>query len=202
MSDFLMDEFYHNHGIRPQFLVPDGIDVSLFSDDRPKRTIDILGAGNLVSIKRYDIFIQVVSAINDSYKNINVVLCGGGSEEEQLRAQISQSGLANNVTLTGLCPQKEVLELMKKTRVFLHTSVYEGFGNVCIEALYAGAHVISFTRPMKEPIPHWHIVATKEEMIDKALAILQDEDTAYTPVLPFDMNDSARKFIDILVAQE
>lgn len=200
MSDFLMEEFYNNHGIRPGFLVPDGIDVSQFCNEQCERTIDIMGAGNLVLLKRYDIFIQVLSEINDTCKNINAVLCGGGSEEENLKTQISHLGLEDNIVLTGLLPQKEVLDMMKKTKIFLHTSIYEGFGNVCIEALYAGAHVISFTQPMKKPIPHWHIVTTKKEMVDKALAILQDEHTDYTPVLPFDMNDSAKEFIDILVA--
>lgn len=200
MSDFLKDEFYRSHAISPKHLIPDGIDISLFSSGQPERTIDIMGAGNLVTLKRYDMFVEVVSAINDRYGSVNTVLCGGGPEDEQLKAQISGLGLTDNVELTGLLPQKEVLELMKKTKIFLHTSVYEGFGNVCIEALYAGAHVISFTRPMKERIPNWHIVATKEEMTDKALAILQSENTKYTPVLPFDMNDSAKKFIEILVA--
>jgi glycosyltransferase involved in cell wall biosynthesis len=201
MSDFLMNEFAKNHGIRPQFLIPDGIDVSLFTNEQPERTIDIMGAGNLVLLKRYDIFIDVVAAIKEQYPSANTILCGGGTEEENLKAQINQLGLTDSVMLTGLRPQKEVLELMKKTKIFLHTSVYEGFGNVCIEALYAGAHVISFTQPMQQAIPHWHIVITKEEMIEKALALLQDEHTEYTPILPFDMNDSARQFIDILAEE-
>ena len=69
---------------------------------------------------------------------------------------------------------------------------------MCIEALYAGAHVISFTRAMNQNIPHWHIVSTKEEMINKAIELLQNKETEYTPVFPFDMNDSARKFIQLL----
>lgn len=202
MSDFLADEFYRSHGISPAHLIPDGIDISLFSSAQPERTIDIMGAGNLVTLKRYEIYVQVVSAINDRYRPVNAVLCGSGSEEENLKAQISLLWLKESIKLTGLLPQKEVLELMKKTKIFLHTSVYEGFGNVCIEALYAGAHVISFTRPMNEAVPNWHIVTTKEEMIEKALSLLQDENTVYTPVLPFDMNDSAKKFIEILAAPE
>jgi glycosyltransferase involved in cell wall biosynthesis len=198
MSDFLTDEFYNNHGIRPEFLIPDAIDTTLFNDETPERTIDILGAGNLVAIKRYDIFIQVVGAIAAKHGHTTTVLCGSGTEEEKIKEQVSLAGLDSMVSLTGLIPQKEVLKLMKKAKIFLHTSIFEGFGNVCIEALYAGAHVISFTRPMKADIPHWHIVTTKEEMIAKALDLLQDDQTPYTPMLPFDMNDSAKKFIEIL----
>lgn len=202
MSDFLTEEFYKNHTIRPQYLIPDGVDTSLFSDKPIERTIDILGAGNLVPLKQYDIFIQVVDAIAAKIDNTNAVLCGNGTEEKNIKHQINQRGLDKQVTLTGLIPQKEVLELMNATKIFLHTSNYEGFGNVCIEALYAGAHVISFTRPMKEAIDHWHIVTTKEEMISKALEILQNKQTDYTPVLPFNMDDSAKKFIAILTADK
>jgi hypothetical protein len=51
---------------------------------------------------------------------------------------------------------------------------------------------------MEDAILHWHIVATKEEMIAKALDILQNDQTKYTPVLPFNMEDYARKFMTIL----
>lgn len=198
MSDFLMNEFSKNHSIRPKYIIPDAIDTSLFNAEPRERTIDILGAGNLVTIKRYDLFVEVVAAVIQQRGNTNTVLCGDGTEQENIKEQIIRAGLNDMISLTGLIPQKQVLELMQQTKLFLHTSIYEGFGNVCIEALYAGAHVISFTRPMQQDIPHWHIVTTKEEMIAKALEILQNDKTAYTQVLPFNMNDSAKMFVEIL----
>jgi hypothetical protein len=63
--------------------------------------------------------------------------------------------------------------------------------------LYAGAHVISFTKPMHQQIPHWHIVSTKEEMIARALELLRDHHAVYSSVLPFDMNDSAKQFMKL-----
>jgi hypothetical protein len=38
----------------------------------------------------------------------------------------------------------------------------KGFGYVNLEALYAGASVVSFVRPMDEPIPNWHIANNEE----------------------------------------
>ena len=37
----------------------------------------------------------------------------------------------------------------------------------CLEALYAGCHVISFCKPMNTDFEHWHIVNTEEDMIKK-----------------------------------
>ena len=79
----------------------------------------------------------------------------------------------------------------------MHTSAYEGFSTVCAEALYAGTYVISFTKAMHHPIEHWHIVSSKEEMIKKALEILNDPLTDYTPVLTYSMDDSAKAMMKL-----
>lgn len=205
MSDFLQNEFHKSHGIRPAHLIPDAIDTLLFdkdndqdeNKDKKERTLDILGAGSFSPLKQYDVFIEVVAAIKEQLQHTKAILCGDGSERARIEDKIKETGLEDDLKLTGSIPQKEVLRLMKRTKVFLHTSNYEGFGNVCIEALYAGAHVISFTKPMNQQIPHWHIVSTKEEMIAKALELLQDQDTVYSSVLPFDMNDSAKQFMKL-----
>ena len=200
MSDFLVAEFQRNHGIRPAHLVPDAIDTYLFDRVEKERNIDLLGAGGLHPLKQYDVFVSVVAAVRADLGNVNAYLCGDGTERPRIENEIKKADLEKELQLTGYLPQKQVLRLMQRTKVFLHTSNYEGFGNVCIEALYAGAHVISFTKPMNQDIPHWHIVTTKEEMIAKALDLLQDDTTDYTPVLPFDMEDSAKQFMQLFGA--
>jgi SAM-dependent methyltransferase len=86
---------------------------------------------------------------------------------------------------------------MQRTKILLHTSGYEGFGVVCLEALYAGAHVISFCRPMEQDIPHWHIADSPEEMMQMAEEILRDPATSYTPVLPYTMKDTVRSVMEL-----
>ena len=50
---------------------------------------------------------------------------------------------------------------------------------------------------MQHNIDHWHIVQTKEEMIRKAGDILKNPGTAYTSVLPYTMDDSARAIMQL-----
>ena len=64
---------------------------------------------------------------------------------------------------------------MCRSKVFLHTSAYEGYAVACAEALYAGAHVVSFCKPMEKGNSQEHIVETKEEAIDKTRQILCDK---------------------------
>jgi glycosyltransferase involved in cell wall biosynthesis len=197
ISDFLVDEFERNHGLRPAHMIPIGIDTTLFGSSAMPRTIDLLGAGSLIPLKQFDIFIEVIQKIALRLPDIQARICGDGPEREKLQAMIDASGLQRNVLLAGRAPHAGLLQTMQQSRILLHPSAYEGFGAVCLEALYAGAQVISFCRPMKAEIPHWHIVNTPGEMAVRALRILMDEQQDFTPVLPFEVNEVAIRIMTL-----
>ena len=106
-------------------------------------------------------------------------------------------GLEENVSLAGELPYQEVLAMMQRAKILLHPSAYEGFSGVCMEALYAGAHVISFCRAMNENIDHWYIVQSEEEMKEKILELLHDPGTAYKSVTAFPMDDTVKKIMEL-----
>lgn len=197
MSDFLLESFQKNHGIRPAWIIPDAIDISLFGKQPKIRDIDIIGAGGLSTLKQYCMFIEVVAEIKKNYPDVSACLCGDGEERENLHEQIKKLDLEQNIRLTGVLPQTMVLALMQRSKILLHPSLYEGFGNVCIEALYAGAEVISFVQPMKQQILHWQIAHDKADMILRIMNLLRNKSLSHEPVLPFDMHDSANKFMHL-----
>jgi glycosyltransferase involved in cell wall biosynthesis len=191
LSDFMADEFFRNHGKRPGRIIPLGIDTAAFPPDTvQERTVDVLGVGSLIPLKRYDIFITVVAALKPSHPNIRAVLCGHGPEETKIRKMIRALDLEENVVLTGEVPHSRVLSMMQKSKLFLHPSEYEGYSSACLEALYAGCHVISFARAEKRDIDHWHIVASEYEMIATASALFDEED--FSSVLVHRMENSVR----------
>src|SRR6185295_12039608 len=140
LSDFIQDEFERNHGIRPRFVIPPGIDETLFGSIPKEKDIDLLGVGSLIPLKQYDIFIEVVAELKRQVPGMKALLVGKGPEKEKLQSLISKFKLESGVTMTGEFPYNEVLKLMQRAKVFLHPSSYEGFGCVCLEALGAGAH--------------------------------------------------------------
>ena len=73
---------------------------------------------------------------------------GRAEEEGELKKMIAGYELTENIILTGELPHREVLQIMKRSKVFLHTSRYEGISVVCQEALNAGCQVISFVHLM------------------------------------------------------
>jgi len=160
--------------------------------------------------------VETIESIrNQTYQNWELIIVDDGSDDntEEIIAQlkeerirfykagleglIAKSGLQENITLTGELPHHELLQLMQQTKVFLHPSSYEGFGVVCLEALYSGAVVISFVKPMQMDIKNWHIVNTKEEMTQKTLEILQYPYAVYERVTVFTIDDTAKKMMEL-----
>lgn len=197
LSDFIADEFYRNHGVRPAYTIPAGIDPDLFPAGSPERDIDVLGAGSLIPLKQYDVFIDIIAEVAKSHPGIRAVICGKGPEHERLQAQIDRLGLMNNVTLTGELPYDKVLESMKRAKIFLHTSSYEGLGMVCLEALYAGAHVISFCRPVNKDIPKFDVSENTHKMLLRLFTLIEKKETNYLPVFPYRMAETASKIINL-----
>ncbi len=196
ISDFVASEMEKSHQLRPRHIIPFGIDPKIYGEERLLRNIDILGAGSLIPLKQFEVLIRVVKRLREESKNIYAVICGNGPEKQKLIQLIQELGLDSNIQMIGERSHKEIVELMKKTRVLLHPSSYEGFGMVCLEALGAGSKVLSFTRAMKNELPHWTVVADEEEMYAKAREILSENST-YEPVIPYKMEDSVRKLMNL-----
>jgi glycosyltransferase involved in cell wall biosynthesis len=197
LSDFIAREFNKNYGIKPQHLIPGAVDISLFKSPPPERNIDVMGAGSLIPLKQYDVFIDIVWSLKRDFPNIKTVICGKGPEVGSLQHKINMLGLEDNIALLGELPHAKVLELMQRAKVFMHTSNYEGFGVVCLEALYADAKVVSFVRPMDADIPNWNIAENTDMMEKIVKSCLNDADSSYGPVLPYAVSDTVKAIVKL-----
>ncbi len=197
LSDFLQDEFERNHGIRPLHVVPAGIDRSLYPSIFPEKDIDVMAAGSLIPLKQYEIFITIIAELKKKMPGIKAMLIGDGPEKQKLEKFIFSLGLQVTISMTGELPHPEVVKQMMRAKIFLHPSSYEGFSGVCLEAIGAGAQVISFINPMRATIPHWQIATSEEDMITKTISILHDPGTDHSSVIPYQLDDSASKMIGL-----
>jgi glycosyltransferase involved in cell wall biosynthesis len=199
ISDFLQREFEQNHRIKPAHIIPIGIDTSLFPTHAMRRNIDLLGAGSLIPLKQYDQLVAATAEIAGHYPGLRSVLLGNGPEETALQKQIGTLQLDQCLTMPGKQSRTDTLAYMQRSKIFLHPSAYEGLGMVCLEALYAGAHVISFCKPLDIYLEQWHVVSSKEEMAAKALALLQSPATSYNSALPYRMEETAMQLMQLFV---
>ena len=189
LSDSLSKEFNTNYGIKPQHIIPPGIDPTMFGAPIPEKHIDIMGAGSLIPLKQYHLFVDIVKKLTLSFPSLKTAICGKGPEMENLKRQIKNNGLEKNIKIKGELPQRDVLALMQRSKIFLHTSNYEGFGVVLTEALYAGARVVSFVKPMDDMPAEFHQAKNEEDIVNTITGLLSNADLSHYPVLiyPIDM---------------
>lgn len=197
LSDFIVEEVRKNYGVLPTEIIPVGIDTSLFDKPSLKRDIDILGAGSLIPLKQYDIFVDAISFLKDFYPEIKAVICGKGPEMDRLKALAALKNLDGNLEFKGELPHQEVLALMQRSKILLHPSNYEGYGAVLSEALYAGAHVVSFCQPMLKPARHHHIIKSKDEINSKILWLLRKKRMEHDPVRMCSIQQIAKNMITL-----
>ena len=198
----MQEEFERNYGTKPLQVIPPGVRSEPARLPQQEKDIDLLAAGSLIPLKEYDTLIDVVLKMKTTLPTIRLVLIGDGPELQPLQAMIVKHSLEKNVQLAGALPHNDVLRYMQRARLFLHPSSYEGFGVVCLEALAGGAQVISFVQPMKREIEGWHLVKSKADMAEKALALLQDPLTGYQPKAPFCLEDTAQQIFQSIAAKQ
>jgi glycosyltransferase involved in cell wall biosynthesis len=109
-SDFLADEFYRNHRVRPANIITNGIDTSLNLLTAQNRDIDLIGVGSLSVIKNYDQFVEIVADLKRINPSIRAVLCGDGEDMERIRKMVSANSLSENIELTGMLSPKKVFK--------------------------------------------------------------------------------------------
>ena len=197
LSDFVAREVKKNYGVSPLQIIPAGVDTSLFGAAPDKRDIDVLGAGSLIPLKQYHLFIEAIGFLRGFVPGIKAVICGKGPETDRLQDLAKALHLNDNLFFAGELPHAEVLALMQRSKIFLHTSEYEGFGAVLSEALYAGAHVVSFCKPMDKDYRHHYVVKNKTEMNARLLAIIKNKRRGHDPVLMCTAEQVAKNIISL-----
>jgi glycosyltransferase involved in cell wall biosynthesis len=109
---------------------------------------------------------------------------------------IAARSLQGNIQLLGDVPHAEVLSMMQSAKIFLHPSAYEGFSTACNEALYAGAQVIAFCKPMNKNFDHLHIVSSAGEMTATARDILFKNKT-HDRILTYSIAETCARILQL-----
>ena len=199
MSDFLKDEFLKNHQIEPKFVVTNGINPTLFEPlNTELRPIDILGAGSLIPLKNYCLFIEVIAEVVKQFPNLNAKIAGDGEERKLLSDLIIQHKLQKNVELLGAKKHNETLGLMNQSKLFLHTSHYEGNSTVLMEALYSGCQVISTQQLSFAELKNLYTNTSKTELVKSVITLL-NQNRPFERITFNTMENSAQQMVQLLL---
>ncbi|MHB1316291.1 MAG: glycosyltransferase family 4 protein [Minisyncoccota bacterium] len=135
-------------------VIPNGVDLSLFSKEPPMDKV--LSLVKKLGKKDGDVYLVTTSRL--SYKNgvddviraleylpnnIKFLIAGIGEDDFKLRILAEKNGVRDRVLFLGLVDQKDLPVLLRVSDIFIRVSRSEGFGNSFIEAMASGLPVIA-----------------------------------------------------------
>lgn len=101
----------------------------------------VISIGRLEKQKDFKTLIKAFHAISKKYAGWTLKIFGVGDMELELQRLIESYGETKRILLCG--HTKEPFVEMKKSKIFVLSTFYEGFPNVLCEAMYAGLPCIS-----------------------------------------------------------
>ncbi len=113
----------------------------------PPRDIDLIYAGRFVPTKNIADLIEVVRILHAAGAVRRVALVGEGPLWDEMVVKARAAGLADVIEFTGRKGNAEVLDLLRRGKVFFHASSREGFPVVMVEALACGLPVVAYRIP-------------------------------------------------------
>jgi glycosyltransferase involved in cell wall biosynthesis len=199
MSDFLKEEFSKNHYITPKYVITNGINPKLFEAlNTSQRVIDVLGAGSLIPLKNYTLFVDVIAEVVKKYPSLNVKIAGDGEDRKLLSNLIIQHNLQKNIELLGAKSHHETLRLMNQSKLFLHTSHYEGNSTVLMEALYSGCQVVSTQQLSVSDVKHLYTKTSKTELVNNVIDLLS-QNKMPERIIFNTMDNSAKQMMQLVL---
>lgn len=106
-----------------------------------KRDVAVLiSVGRLDKQKNFDLLIRAFAAVREKMSACLIIL-GQGRLEMELKVLAARLGVGDYIDFVGF--QANPFAWMSKSDIFILSSIWEGFGNVIVEAMACGTAVIS-----------------------------------------------------------
>ena len=107
-----------------------------------EKLYDIIFVGRLEKQKGIDILFKAIQILKEKYhRSLRVAIVGDGSLMNDLKELALQYSINEYIDFLGV--RKDVLELMRKSLVFVLPSRWEGFGLVLLEAISVGTPIVA-----------------------------------------------------------
>lgn len=105
--------------------------------------------GRFVSVKRYDLLLQLFAQLSRQYTQLRLLLIGTGPLEQALRAQAVRLDIADKVLFVI---GQSALSLYPRMNCFVQTSLYEGLSIALLEAMATGVVCITTGHDEQQPV--------------------------------------------------
>ncbi len=144
VSPSVMDEYVFGKWLKKKtVIVGNPIDtkkiIALAGHDNTK-TYDIAFLGRLTTQKNPFLFLEIVKGVKEKIQDLKVIMIGDGELRKNIIELIQEHNLEDTITLVGF--QKNPYMYLKRAKVLLMSSSWEGYGLAAVEALTLGLPVV------------------------------------------------------------
>lgn len=144
VSSRVAEELGRHYALRGRqpLVCPNGVDTDWFGfAPLTTRRPFLLFVGRLAWRKGLRRLLQAFALLRSA--SLRLVLAGEGPLRESLESEATRLGIAERVDLLGFCERPLLRTLLRRTRCLVLPSDYEGFPLVLLEAMAAGAPVVT-----------------------------------------------------------
>lgn len=134
---------------RKSQIILNPVSEQFYSAKREEHVKNIIAVGRLEKQKNFELLIMAYSQIAKRYPEDYLLIYGQGSRKEALEELIRKLGLEQRVFLMG--STNNVQDILKKAKIFVMSSDFEGLPNALMEAIAVGVPVISTDCPCGGP---------------------------------------------------
>ena len=153
-SDKGLDWLYKNTGIRHKaIMINNGIDTNLFRFSPTKRervrntlkigenTIVIGHVGRFFWVKNHKFLVNIFNVYHLKNKDSKLLLIGTGELEEEIRKQVKELRINDDVLFLGL--RSDIPDLLQAMDIFIMPSFFEGLPVSLVEAQTSGLPILA-----------------------------------------------------------
>lgn len=101
----------------------------------------IISVGRLTKQKDHATLVKAMKILNEKGINLKLFIIGDGDQRKSIQNLISKFGLNKNIKILGW--KKNLRDFYKSAKIFVLPSVYEGLGNVLIDAVNFNVPIIT-----------------------------------------------------------
>ena len=141
ISAYQAETYYKNTGKRVQEIISFGMPE--YKNTHVEKKYDIIGVGSLIPLKNYEMWIDIIELAKSNFSGLKAILVGDGEQRNKLLAIIEKKGLGSTITMALHKSRTETLNLIEQSKVFMHTSKYEGQAYVLMEAMSRNLAILS-----------------------------------------------------------
>jgi glycosyltransferase involved in cell wall biosynthesis len=167
-------------GVSPKFFAPGDMACLAGLALPPDNIPIILTAGKISPRKNVQGVLRALKLVQHEIDHHLVLVGGAGWETEAVLKELDDGGLAKRVHLLDYVTDEQLRALYRRASLYIHPSLYEGFGLTVLEAMASGVPVItSNTSSLPEVAGDAGLLVdpTKDTEIAEAISTICTDDT-------------------------